>query len=354
MRPAPTRRAPGTLGEKFERGNLPDSFKCLQRLGADELEELLDEVGKRCGFASLRTGGPAIGSDDPNLNREINAAIEQDHRAQWLIDGQLVLDTGRRGQLYLECPFKDGHSSDSGHTETAYFPAETGGFYHGHYKCMHATCAGRSCDDFDRALGYPGPDIGELFDAHDNDAEVVIDSRDPMKIARQVYDRRFSENAQPVLIRCGGSWYEYSGSCYRERDEEAVRSTVWQFLEPALTVDKFGKKVPARVTSAQVSAVMDALKSVAPRLEQPEPCWLDGRAAPTPVNLVSLRDGLFDLTTRKLLPHSAAFFSLHALSFDAPKRGDSAARWIAFLEEVWPDDPASQQTLQEVTSCRFA
>ncbi|TPG13538.1 hypothetical protein EAH84_04885 [Sphingomonas oligophenolica] len=348
LQPALTRRAPDTLGEKFERGSLPDFPKRLRRLRADELEDLLDEVGKRCGFASPHTSAPKAGSDDPNLNREINAAIEQDHRAQWLIDGQLMLDTGRRGQLYLECPFKDGHSSDSGHTETAYFPAETGGFYHGHYKCMHATCAERSCEDFDRALGYPGPDLGELFDAHDSDSEVVIDPRDPMSTARQVYSRRFSRNDQPVLIRSGGSWYEYANSYYRERDEEVVRSAVWQLLETALTVDKLGKKVPARVTSAQISAGMDALKSVTRRLEQPEPCWLDGREGPAPADLVSLRDGLFDLTSRKLLPHTPAFFSLHALPFDAPKKGDRAPRWIAFLEEVWPSDSAAQQTLQEV------
>ena len=39
------------------------------------------------------------------------------------------------------CPFEAEHSSESGQTETVYYPANTGGFKTPAFKCMHAHCA---------------------------------------------------------------------------------------------------------------------------------------------------------------------------------------------------------------------
>lgn len=65
----------------------------------------------------------------------------------------LVLGTGKDGQLYIDCPWKDGHSGDTGVAQTAYFPKGTRGYEQGHFKCFHASCAKKTDGDFDRALG---------------------------------------------------------------------------------------------------------------------------------------------------------------------------------------------------------
>lgn len=73
-----------------------------------------------------------------------------DHLAQhgWL------LEMGADGVAHVTCPWKAEHSSDSGPTETSWFPAGVGGFASGNFKCLHAHCMARTNDQFLDAVGY--------------------------------------------------------------------------------------------------------------------------------------------------------------------------------------------------------
>jgi len=66
----------------------------------------------------------------------------------YVLDYVDILNDGEDGRVYIECPFKDGHSMESGPTSTVYFPKGTGGFEQGHFKCLHASCEGRNDNDF--------------------------------------------------------------------------------------------------------------------------------------------------------------------------------------------------------------
>ena len=70
-----------------------------------------------------------------------------------------VLGVGRGGELHITCPFKDGHSMESGPSETVYFPKGTGGFDQGHFKCLHASCSHRQDEDYLDALGVRMADL---------------------------------------------------------------------------------------------------------------------------------------------------------------------------------------------------
>jgi hypothetical protein len=76
-----------------------------------------------------------------------------DLTAEHLVEQGLVLAEGRDGQLFVACPWADGHSSDSGVTEACWFPAGTNGYEVGHYKCLHASCAKRTDDEFREKVG---------------------------------------------------------------------------------------------------------------------------------------------------------------------------------------------------------
>lgn len=67
---------------------------------------------------------------------------------------ELVLGTSPQGRLYLSCPWKSHHTTDSDDTQTAYFPAGTGGYATGHFDCRHAGCSHKTDADFLDALGY--------------------------------------------------------------------------------------------------------------------------------------------------------------------------------------------------------
>lgn len=86
--------------------------------------------------------------------RERGESFESpDAVAEMLVEKGLALGEGNDGQLFIECPWKDNHSSDSGMTETAYFPRGTNGYDLGHFKCLHAGCADKTDTDFEEKLG---------------------------------------------------------------------------------------------------------------------------------------------------------------------------------------------------------
>lgn len=81
--------------------------------------------------------------------------------AQALADAGMVKSQGRDGALNIECPFEDQHSTQSGETSTVYYLPNTGGFIHGHFKCLHASCQGRGRADFLSRLGID--EVAEEF-----------------------------------------------------------------------------------------------------------------------------------------------------------------------------------------------
>jgi len=95
------------------------------------------------------------GSADPEL-------IVHDGVADWLVEKWETYDVGSEGQVFIECPFADQHTADSGPTATAYFPAGTGGFARGHFVCLHAHCAGREDHEFLDATGYNAAQFVDL------------------------------------------------------------------------------------------------------------------------------------------------------------------------------------------------
>lgn len=131
-------------------GGLPEGFPDLT---ADEVElvwstiELLfaTGLGQIARVSTREARGSALGEDSARGDDEV---------ATYLIDHGYIVDEGAAGQLYVDCPWKEGHSGDSGVTESVYFPAGTGGFDLGHYKCLHASCDGRTDEDFRQAIGF--------------------------------------------------------------------------------------------------------------------------------------------------------------------------------------------------------
>ena len=118
-----------------------------------------------------------FGTEAPNERRGARTyQYEGEHTddvSQYLIDNKFVHGSGRDGQVFIECPFEDSHSTPSNGTDTAYFPAGSGGYERGHFVCLHASCSGRSDEDFLDAFGYRNAqfDVVELTDEEKADEE---------------------------------------------------------------------------------------------------------------------------------------------------------------------------------------
>lgn len=94
-------------------------------------------------------------------NRDVskNQSVMSDEITQYLDENWNVLRIGDAGERYIECPFSDTHTTESNETATAYFPAGTGGFEQGHFRCLHAHCMNRDDGDFLNAIGYRSQDF---------------------------------------------------------------------------------------------------------------------------------------------------------------------------------------------------
>lgn len=85
---------------------------------------------------------------------QLNSVASADPVAAHLHASGAVHGTGSKGEIYIECPFSDAHSSNNQDTATCYFPAHTQGYARGHFKCLHASCEGRRDNDYLVKSGY--------------------------------------------------------------------------------------------------------------------------------------------------------------------------------------------------------
>jgi putative DNA primase/helicase len=186
-----------------------------------------------------------------------------------------------------------------------------------------------------------------------DDRLIVASPSDPMAVARQFVDDGFrDQNGVALLRHHRGTFRRWSGTCWPESEGDAVRADLYRWLEGAhyWKATKNGSDLsPFSPTMPKVAHVVDALRAIAylDATVSP-PAWLDGRVDPPADAIVAMRNGLLDMRARKLVPHSPAFYSPHALPFDFDPNATAPARWLRFLRELWPDDDESIDTLQEV------
>jgi putative DNA primase/helicase len=77
------------------------------------------------------------------------------------------------------------------------------------------------------------------------------------------------------------------------------------------------------------------------------PVWLGD--APVPANeIVACRNGLLDLPSGQLLPHTPEFFCHNVLDFDFDPTEPAPIHWLKFVSDLWPDDPGAIETVQEI------
>ncbi|MAE61000.1 MAG: hypothetical protein CMJ49_06540 [Planctomycetaceae bacterium] len=172
-----------------------------------------------------------------------------------------------------------------------------------------------------------------------DDALVEITHDDPLGTARAFVGEFHTHTAGPTLHCHQGVFRAWDGSSWPESDTGTLRAGIYRFVEPTFTPNR-----------SRVDNVLDALKAETnlPASYQ-VPCWLsDDPDLPSPLALVACGNGLLHLPTRTLFDPTPAFFNSTATTVPYDVDADSPARWLAFLDELWPDDPQAISTLQEM------
>ncbi|MFO0847300.1 MAG: phage/plasmid primase, P4 family [Gemmataceae bacterium] len=170
------------------------------------------------------------------------------------------------------------------------------------------------------------------------------------------------------LVYHDGQFAEWDAGVYRIAPADEFRARVGRAVRDQLERDAAanlaeweagGRKgkppVAKKVTRTLVADTLQALAGMVlvPAAVRP-PAWLaPGPGLPPPDELVAVPNGLIHLPAAAagradaLLPPTPTFFNLHRLDFLFDPAAPPPTRWLAFLAQLWPDDPASVACLQE-------
>lgn len=169
--------------------------------------------------------------------------------------------------------------------------------------------------------------------------------------------RTFLENQYRIeegykLVHYSQEFYVYTGMHYEVIEDATVRSEVYRFLDKCMTQDKKGNIRPFNPSPATVSGTMDAIQSIVHlpnHANTRPPIWLEGYAynKPPANKLISLKNGLFHLEDQVLLDHSLGFYTQNSLPFEFDPNAQCPV-WMKFLNDIWPHDQQSKDTLQEM------
>jgi putative DNA primase/helicase len=166
-----------------------------------------------------------------------------------------------------------------------------------------------------------------------------------MAVARAFVEQHCQHDGVPTLHHWRGGWWQWRRSHWCEMENGEVRSLLYTFTENARCRDAEGEPVPWAPTRKKIGDLQEALAAIvilATDIDQP--CWLDDRENGT---IVAVANGLLEVETRRLLPHSPQFFNQAAVPFDYDKDAPEPRHWYDFLDALWPDEPDAIDVLGE-------
>lgn len=178
--------------------------------------------------------------------------------------------------------------------------------------------------------------------------ELILMPGAPLVSARRFLELRHLASGLRTLHHQQGTFYGWNGACYVETSPEEMRARLYGFLDGAKRVTDDGEVVPFDPTRAKVANVLEATAAEAQLPASVRaPAWLEGEGQPDPAEVIAAANGLLHLPTRRMRPHTPAFFTTNALPYPYHPRPPQPTEWLRFLEAVWPNDPQAIATLQE-------
>ena len=317
-------------------GGLPERLTSLTRA---QVDQIVSQWRALPWVTALKVTGQPKERGHP-----IDTASTDDETA-WVLDNAEVLGRTGSGGIKVVCPQAHLHTSNSGDSESVWFPPNN--LHPGHYVCQHAHCEGFNRNHFLTSLNYAPNDFEGLGDEGELGVP-LLDPRNARQLAKTAFRRVFKLQHLNTLVRSDSRWFEYEGGAYVERGEETIRNRIWDFLDDAQKLDKNDQRIAFNPTQQQVTATSDALRSIADLGTLVPPCWLRGSAGPEPAELAPLTDGLLHIPSRTLLPHTPDFFALNLLPYPWGDEPGEPTRWLTFLDEAFEGDQQQIETLQEL------
>lgn len=166
-------------------------------------------------------------------------------------------------------------------------------------------------------------------------------------VARDIHAQYYADPRS--LIRWQGTWWEWTGTIWREMTEERLDSELQRALEAASYLDAQGAILRWDPTDTKIAKVRNALKGITEIPDTARPGrWFDGRrehAIPCRSGYIGFdatytgTDGLTGWETHDADPE---LFATAALTVDLPNVEETPEEWLAFLRDIFLDEQTGQ------------
>lgn len=191
----------------------------------------------------------------------------------------------------------------------------------------------------------------EVFDFAKGHKLAILSRKTPAASARD-----FQRKHRPHLLSFQQIWLNYKDGAYATVEDETISSDIKKFCERAyeLGAPQTGAGFTAVPFNPKAHDVNEIYFMLQKEVHKPSdtmapPCWLDKRAGPDPLDLISMANGILNTRTRELLPMTPKFFTLNALPVNYDPQATVPPRWLQFLREVTADNADLMALMQERT-----
>jgi len=168
---------------------------------------------------------------------------------------------------------------------------------------------------------------------------------DPMRVGREFVAKHCLHDDVPILRYWRDGWWAWRTSHWFEVDRRKVRSMLYRFTEHSTYFNADGEAKPWAPTRHKIGDLLEALGAIVILSnEVDQPSWVDKRTSGT---IVAVANGLLDIDQRYLLPHTPLFFNQTSVPFDYDANAPEPKQWLAFLSELWPQEPEAIDVLGE-------
>jgi P4 family phage/plasmid primase-like protien len=141
--------------------------------------------------------------------------------------------------------------------------------------------------------------------------------------------------AETQLIRHQGDWLRWTGPHWEEEHKDLMAQTITNWL-----VNNGNYPALGLISNIEKHAI--ALRA---RRLGTLPAW-DGE--PSARHVLSCANGLVDLETGAIHPHTPAYVNLNSVDYEYDPDAGEPKEWLRFLDTIWDDDPECIAALQRI------
>jgi putative DNA primase/helicase len=213
--------------------------------------------------------------------------------------------------------------------------------------------AARAANSGDGGAGFTGPPPPS-DPPHFKRADEYPPPTSPFDVAQKLYKDHALGDRMTHLWSHRGNWMAWKTTCWVEIDEAelkqalySVLSTKWYWRVTAKTEEPC-EWSPNKHKVADVIEALAAVTHLSARIDPPAWTGPLHSAMTTPAaQMISCKNGLFDLSNRTLVEHTPDLYNLVSVPLDYDPDAPDPEEWLRFLQSLWGDDEDSINLLQE-------